>query len=147
MNLPKIVLALGYTGLIPFFIGPVWLAFSPQTAPPWLDSIWLTWVGLIAAFMAGTFWGFALPAVQGPQGVAGLFISVALVALTGIVLTLAFAHALAGLALVFMLLLLADFWRERTLDTIGGYFRLRSTLTAGVLIAIAWRSLMLPAAA
>jgi len=145
MNLPKIVLALGYSGLIPFFIGPVWLGLSPETAPAWLDRAWLSWAALIGAFMAGTFWGFALPAVQGPAGLLGIFISVALVALTGIAVTLEFAHALAGLALVFMLLLLADFWRERTLDTIGGYFRLRSTLTAGVLIAITWRYLMLPA--
>ena len=41
--------------------------------------------------------------------------------------------------MVFLLLLAADFWRERVLDTLGGYFRLRSTLTVGVLIAIAWR--------
>jgi hypothetical protein len=41
--------------------------------------------------------------------------------------------------MVFLLLLAADFWRERVLDTVGGYFALRSTLTAGVLIALAWR--------
>ena len=50
-----------------------------------------------------------------------------------------FTWQLAGLALVFLLLLLADLWRERTLDTIGGYFRLRSALTAGVIVAIGWR--------
>ena len=141
MNLPKIVLALGYASLLPFLLGPAWLTFAPESVPGWLDldRAWLSWIALIGAFMAGTFWGFSLPAVQGPAGVAGIAISVALVILTWAAATLPFAYALAGLALVFMLQLLADFWRERTLDTIGGYFRLRATLTAGVLIAIAWR--------
>jgi hypothetical protein len=44
---------------------------------------------------------------------------------------------------VFLLLLLADFWRERTLDTIPGYFMLRTSLTVGVLIAIGWRLLLM----
>lgn len=139
MQMPKTVLALGYAGLIPFFIGPAWLTFAPQSAPVWLDHVWLSWVALIAAFMAGTLWGFALPAVQGPEGLLGIVISVGLVVLTGIAVALSFAYALVGLSLVFLLQLLADFWRERTLDTIGGYFRLRAVLTAGVLIAIAWR--------
>lgn len=143
MNLPKIVLALGYAGLIPFFIGPAWWTFSPETAPQWLDHAWLAWAGLIAAFMAGTFWGFALPAVQGPQGLIGIAMSVGLVLLAWVAVSLSFAPALAALAMVFMLLLLADFWRERVLDTIGGYFRLRSTLTAGVLIAISWRFMLI----
>lgn len=143
MNLPKIVLALGYAGLIPFLIGPAWLTLSPQTAPPWLDHVWLTWVALIAAFMSGTFWGFALPAVQGTAGLLGIAMSVALVLLAWGATALSFTYALVGLALVFLLLLLADFWRERVLDTIGGYFKLRSTLTVGVLIALAWRYTLL----
>ena len=49
------------------------------------------------------------------------------------------AYQLYALALVFLLQLLADFWRERTLDTIPGYFRLRVLLTVGAIGAIAWR--------
>jgi hypothetical protein len=33
----------------------------------------------------------------------------------------------------------AEIWRERALDTIPGYFRLRAQLTAGALVALAWR--------
>ena len=33
------------------------------------------------------------------------------------------------------------------LDTIGGYFLLRTTLTVGVLLAIGWRLWLVPAAA
>ena len=47
-----------------------------------------------------------------------------------------------GLALVFLLLLLADFWRERTLDTLPGYFMLRATLTVGAIGTITWRILL-----
>ena len=52
---------------------------------------------------------------------------------------LPFGPSLALLGLVFLLLLAADFWRERVLDTLDGYFRLRTTLTLGVLAAVVWR--------
>lgn len=139
MDLPRAVLLLGYSGLIPFLLGPAWLSFAPGSAPQWLDAAWLSYTALIASFMAGTFWGFALPASQGPAGQLGLLISVALMLLAWVATLLPFALSLALLAVVFLLLLVADFWRERVLDTIGGYFRLRSGLTIGVLVAIAWR--------
>lgn len=139
MQLPPTVLLLGYSGLIPFLLGPAWLSLSPGTAPHWLDAAWLSYVALIASFMAGTFWGFALPAAQGPAGLLGLVISVVLMLLAWVATLLPFAPAMALLALVYLLLLAADFWRERVLDTVGGYFALRSTLTIGVLAAMAWR--------
>lgn len=139
VNMPKIVLLLGYCGLLPFLLGPAWLQLAPETAPAWLDHAWLSWIALIAAFMAGTFWGFALPAAQGPEGVVGIILATTMMILTWAVTLLDFPWQLAGFALVFLLLLLADLWRERTLDTIGGYFRLRSALTAGVIVAISWR--------
>lgn len=139
MNLPPSVLLLGYSGLIPFLIGPLWLTLSPGSAPQWLDIAWLNYVALIASFMAGTFWGFALPASQGVAGLIGLLISVVLMLMAWVATLLSFAPSLALLGLVFLLLLAADFWRERVLDTIGGYFRLRTTLTLGVLVALIWR--------
>jgi hypothetical protein len=142
MKLPPLVLALGFAGLVPFLVAPLWVTFSPEAVPAWLDRAWLSYVTLIAAFLAGTFWGFALPAAQGPQGMVGLLIASALMLLTWLTMMLAFDAALVGLAVVFLLLLLADFWRERTLDTIGGYFLMRTTLTVGVLAAIAWRWLL-----
>lgn len=139
MDLPRIVLLFGYSGLVPFFIGPAWLALSPGTAPQWIDAAWLAYTAMIASFMAGTFWGFALPASMGPNGQLGLLISVVLMLMSWLALLLPFGPALALLAMVFLLLLAADFWRERVLDTIGGYFALRSGLTVGVLVAMAWR--------
>ncbi len=139
MKLPPFVLLLGYSGLLPFLIGPAWLTFSPGTAPQWLDFVWHGYVAMIASFMAGTFWGFALPAVEGAAGKAGLAISVVLMLLAWAAMALPFGPSLIMLAAVFGLLLVADLWRERTLDTIGGYFALRTTLTVGVVIAIAWR--------
>ncbi len=142
MKLPPVVLLFGYAGLIPFMLGPLWLSLAPASAPPWLDFVWHGYVAMIASFMAGTFWGFALPAVEGAEGKQGLLISVVLMLLAWGALGLPFHASLIALALVFLLLLLADFWRERTLDTIGGYFMMRTTLTVGVLIAIAWRLLL-----
>ncbi|MES0875144.1 DUF3429 domain-containing protein [Sinimarinibacterium thermocellulolyticum] len=139
MKLPRLVSLLGYAGLIPFFAGPLWLSLSPATVPHWLDHAWLVWVGMIAAFMAGTFWGFALPAAEGPAGTMGLLFSMALMLAAWTAMTLARPAALTGLILVFLLLLLADFWRERTLGAVEGYFGLRTALTVGACLAIAWR--------
>lgn len=139
MRLPPLVLALGYAGLLPFLAGPLWLTLAPESAPRWLDSAWWAYVTLIAAFLCGTFWGFALPAASGPAGMAAMLIAtVLMIGIWGAML-LQFQYSLWALAVVFLLLLLADFWRERTLDTIPGYFLLRTVLTAGVLVAVGWR--------
>lgn len=139
MRLPLPVTALGYAGLIPFLVGPAWLSLSPATVPDWLDAVWLSYCALIAAFMAGSMWGFALPACEGAAGLAGLIIAMALMLLTWFATALPFRPALGVLACAYLLLLAADFWRERVLGTVGGYFALRATLTAGVLVALAWR--------
>src|SRR5258708_27092656 len=114
MRLPLIVTLLGYAGLIPFVLGPLWLSVSPASAPVWLDRAWIDYVTLLAAFLAGTFWGFALPAVQGPNGILGMFIASLLMLLTWLTMVLAPEYQLYLLALVYLLQLLADFWRERT---------------------------------
>lgn len=139
MRLPMIVTLMGYAGLIPFLAGPLWLTASPGSAPAWLDSVWINYVTLLAAFLAGTFWGFALPAIQGPAGIFGMFIAAVLMLLTWVGMSFTGSYRLYALAVVFLLLLIADFWRERTLDTLPGYFALRSTLTAGAIAALAWR--------
>ncbi|SFF53494.1 Protein of unknown function [Fontimonas thermophila] len=139
MTLPRIVSLLGYAGLLPFIAGPLWLTLMPHTAPAWLDHSWLAYVAMIAAFMAGSFWGFALPACEGPEGTMGLvFASVLMIVAWGAV-TLPFTVALAALIVVFLLLLLADFWRERTLGSVEGYFRLRTVLTVGACATLIWR--------
>ena len=138
MRLPLIVVLLGYAGLVPFVLGPAWLAFSPETAPEWLSAAWAGYVTLLAAFLAGTFWGFALPAIEGPNGLLGVFIASLLLLLTWVTMIVTSVWQLYLLALVFLLQLLADYWRERTLDTIPGYFRLRATLTVGAIASITW---------
>jgi hypothetical protein len=37
---------------------------------------------------------------------------------------------------------LSEIWRERTLDPLSGYFTMRVTLTAGVLLMIGWRLML-----
>lgn len=134
---------LGLSGLLPFLVGPLWLALSPGSAPPWLDVVWHQYVGLIAAFMAGSFWGFAMPMSGGSAGLTALLISVVMLLLTWVAMTLVLRESLLLLALVFLLLLLADYWRDRALDSIEGYFRLRLILTVGVLVIIGGRLLLM----
>ncbi len=139
MKLPPLVYALGYAGLIPFLCGPLWLTLSPATAPVWLDRMWLAWAAMIASFMAGTLWGMAIITAGGPNGLIGMAISTVLMSLAWATLALPFPHALIALAVVFVLLVFAEVWRERVLDPLGGYMTLRVTLTAGVLACIGWR--------
>lgn len=139
MRLPFVVICFGYAGLVPFLLAPAWLTFSPGTAPEWIDAVWLSWCALVAAFMSGTMWGFALPACEGAEGKAGLLMSMVPMLLVWIATALALRPALAMLAATYLLLLAVDFWRERVLGTVEGYFTLRVTLTVGVLVAIAWR--------
>lgn len=133
---------LGLSGLLPFLIGPLWLTFSPATAPTWLDAAWHQYLAMIASFMAGTFWGFALPLSGGTAGLLGLLISACLMLLSWAAMALPFEQSLLMLGAVLLLLLLADVWRDRVLDSIEGYFRLRALLTVGVLVCIIWRLLL-----
>ncbi|MFT4047823.1 MAG: DUF3429 domain-containing protein [Solimonas sp.] len=139
MNLPRLLFALGYAGLVPFAAGPLWLTLSPQTAPLWLDQAWLLYAALIAAFMAGTFWGLALIVAENPAGLFGLLASALLLLLSWGSVMLPFAAALPALAGVFVLLALLELWRERVLDPMSSYFRLRIVLTSGVLACMIWR--------
>ena len=133
---------LGLAGLLPFLAGPLWLTFFPGSVPIWLDVVWHQYVALIAAFMAGTFWGFALPMAGGTAGFICLLISIGAMLLVWLAMTLPWHASLMLLALIFLLLLLADYWRERTLDSIDGYLRLRLVLTASVLLMLGWRLLL-----
>lgn len=146
MRLPPLVYLLGYSGLIPFLAAPAWLTLSPETAPPWLDRMWLNFAAMVASFMAGSFWGMALIVVEGPQGKLGMAMSAGLMLLAWLSLMLPFQASLYALGGVFLLLVLAEIWRERTIDPLSGYFTLRGSLTAGVLVAIVWR-LLLPSPA
>ena len=139
MRLPLTVILLGLAGLLPMFAGPVWWSFMPQTAPGWLPQVWITYVALVASFMSGTFWGFALPAIEGTEGQIGVLIASLLMIATWVVMAFPADAALYGLIGVYLLQLLADFWRERTLGSVIGYFGLRTGLTVGAIAAIAWR--------
>jgi hypothetical protein len=142
MRLSPLAFWLGLSGLLPFVAGPLWLTLDPGSAPQWLDFLWLHYTAMIASFMAGTLWGFAVPMAGGSAGFLGLVISVVLMLMSWVAIALPLTPCLLLLAAVFLLLLLADYWRERALDTIEGYFTLRATLTAGVVASIAWRLLL-----
>lgn len=139
MRLPLVVTVLGYAGLVPFFLAPAWLATEPATFAAGGEDLWLEWCTLLAAFLAGTLWGFALPALQGPAGKAATVVASLLMLLTLGTTALDTVTRLYALGAIYALLLGAEVWRERTLDTLPGYFRLRATLTVGAVVAIGWR--------
>jgi len=143
MKLPPLVFALGYAGLLPFIAGPLWLTAAPASAPAWLDPMWLSYTAMITSFMAGTLWGLALPTAEGPNGLVGLALSTGLMLLAWAATALPFPQALLALGAVFVLLVLAEVWRERVLDPLSGYFTLRVSLTTGVLVCIGWRYALL----
>ena len=142
-RLPPLVYVLGYAGLLPFVLGPAWLTAAPASAPPWLDTVWIGYAAMIASFMAGTLWGLALPTAEGPDGLVGMGLSTVLMLLAWAAASLPFAWSLPALAAVFVLLVLAEIWRERVLDPLSGYFGLRVSLTTGVVVCLAWRWLLL----
>lgn len=143
MRIPWMIVVLGFAGLVPFAAAPLWLWLAPASVPAWLDHAWLMYVALVAAFLAGSFWGFALVASMGPEGKVGLLLSTVLMAMTWASLLLDFRLALCGLTFNYIMLWVADIWRGRNLDDIPGYFQLRSLLTAGALIALIARILQL----
>ncbi|GAC1630758.1 MAG: hypothetical protein NVS9B10_23440 [Nevskia sp.] len=142
MKLPPLIYVLGYAGLIPFVAGPLWLMAAPGSAPVWLDRMWLNYAAMIASFMAGTLWGMAIFTAGGPNGLLGMALSTVLLLLAWAAMALPFKLALIALAAVFVLLVLAEIWRERVLDPLSGYFTLRLTLTLGVLACLGWRLLL-----
>lgn len=142
-RLPLLVFALGYAGLLPFVAGPLWLSVRPESVPAWLDGFWLSYAAMIASFMAGTLWGLALPTSEGPNGLAGMALSTMLMLLAWLAAALPFALAIPALAVVFVLLVVAEIWRERVLDPLSGYFGLRVSLTVGVLVCLLWRWLLI----
>jgi hypothetical protein len=142
MKLPPLVYVLGYAGLLPFVAGPLWLTLSPGTAPQILDRMWIGYAAMVASFMAGTFWGMALIVSEGPSGMLGMAMSALLMLLSFGASLLPFREALLALGGVFLLLALAEVWRERTIDPLSGYFVMRINLTVGVLITLGWRLLL-----
>lgn len=139
MRIPPYIIVLSYAGLIPAFAVPLWRTLAPGSAPAMIDVVWIAYIQLMAAFLAGTFWGFALPAVEGVAGMAGMSIAAILLLISWGAAILSPPASLYLFSAVFLLLLLAEFWRERYLGTIEGYFRLRAVLTLGTVAAIAWR--------
>lgn len=139
MRLPNWIIALSFAGLIPFFAGP--LCILAGFNPPWarVDELWHSYVTLLAVFLAGSFWGFAIIAANGAAGAAGILIASALMLITWAAMLLPFQESLYAFVLIFLLLLLAEYWRERALGSMPGYFALRAVLTAGALISIGFR--------
>lgn len=133
---------LGYLGLLPFLINPLWLSLAPASIPYWLDYLWLSYAALIAGFMAGTLCGRSLAATAAqPQRASGLELWASnLFALAAwVALNLSLALAILVLTLVFAGLLLIDAQSARRLPLPAWYLPLRLQLTTVVIVCLGWR--------
>ncbi|TAM12810.1 MAG: DUF3429 family protein [Nevskiaceae bacterium] len=137
---PPLVFILGYLGLVPFVIDPLWLSVAPATVPAWLDAAWQVYAIAIAAFMAGSFWGMGLFVAASTNGRIGLLLAATQALLAALTIVVPREWRLAWLAVVFVLLALSELWREHTFDPESGYLRLRLGLTFGVLVCLGWRA-------
>lgn len=138
MKLPALVAALGYAGLLPFLVMPLWLTLLPQAMSAAVEAAWLHYVAMVTIFLAGTFWGFALPASEGLVGRAGMSLAAGFAALAWLALLLPPRAALLGLAAVLLLQWLADVFLQRALGGVAGYLRLRGVLTLGACVGVGW---------
>lgn len=129
------VKVLAYAGWLPFFAGALanWWPSLPF-ATLW-QVLLLPYAALIASFMAGSHWGFAVAARPLPQH--ELFIAIGFMLFSWPLLLLPESLALPALWLIFAGLLTTE-PRLRRLGLIStAYFQLRVRLTIGVLLALA----------
>ena len=135
---------LTYAGALPFaaFALAVWGGFQPDGLDPVaaLKVYSLT----IAAFMAGTLWGYVIPGARGRQGVALMVVSNLLALAVAAAALLPTPRATLGVDLAaFVLLLAADFWAARRGWIAPAYLglRLRVTGIVAASLAVAWAAI------
>ena len=131
MKTRTLMAALGYAGLLPFYLSALWALL----AGPHHDAaarVFLIYATVILSFLGGTLWGYAV-SLPSPEKLyrIGLSNAVALFAATSALLgTTLVAIVLLGLGQLSLLLY------ERTVgDSSGWYLALRTRLTVAALPA------------
>ncbi len=135
---------LTYAGALPF--AACALALWSGVRPRGLDPVAALQVYslTIATFMAGTLWGYVVPAARGRQAAVLLVGSTLLaLAVAGAALLSAPRLTLGVDGVAFVLLLAADFWAGRQGWIAPDYLTLRLRVTAivAVFLGIAWAAI------
>jgi len=142
MQTSRLAMIIGIAGLLLFAAGPAWMTLAPGSTPAPLPLAWMVYAAMVGSFMAGTLWGFALPAIDGPERHLALLTAALLMAMSWAALLVPTRWGLALLAAVFVLAFAADAWREHSSGGVDGYLRLRGILTLGALACLLWRALV-----
>jgi hypothetical protein len=139
-RIPKPALVLGLLGVLPFAATALAPAFGlPEAWGVGWDALLSIYALMILAFMSGCIWAFAARA-EDPVGY-GLSTLPALYGAALLMLALPFGivtqnEALVLMALGFVLLLLLDLRASRGGQTPSWWLRLRSLLTALVVVSL-----------
>lgn len=134
-SLPMTLQGLAYAGLLPFFAGALAGWFPSVPFAPLLQALLVPYAALIASFMAGSHWGIAVTARPLPR--MELLFAVIFMLFSWPLLLLPDVLALSGLLLIFAGLLATEPRLLRHGLVSRPYFRLRLTLSIGVLFALA----------
>jgi hypothetical protein len=135
---PRIVLAYGLLGLVPFFAPVVIGLWRPELAAP-AAMVQAIYGALILSFLGGARWGFAVQAAQPDPLTISLSMLPTLIALATLALT---AHAPRVELMILAAALVAQWaWDLRAVAAPAWFARLRTLLTLGAaagLTAGAW---------
>lgn len=141
-RIPRVVLAWGLAGVIPFWAAPaVMLA-----APAWAQAaavIQAAYAALILSFLGGARWGMAVTSSAPDPVTVGLSMTPTLAGL-GLILLL---HGEPNLLLMALAaaLTLAWIWDLRAAEVAAWYGRLRGTLTLGAVSGLCLGSVLIAA--
>lgn len=130
---PKVVLAYGLAGLVPFWAGPAVMLAFPAWAPA-AAVAQAAYAAMILSFLGGARWGMAVR--DGPPNAVTVGLSMA-PTLAGLLLLIGL-HGVPNLQLMALAaaLTLAWGWDLRAADAPAWYGRLRGLLTLGAVTSL-----------
>ena len=136
-RIPLSALGLGLGGLLPFFLLSALLHVSPQPDLKFFFGRSLVaYSAVILSFLGGTRWGLALRAVEGRKQALHLVVAVLPSIAAWLLSTARVDTAIAGFAILFAILGLADVLTLKSLLAPAWYGRLRTVLSVMVVISL-----------
>ena len=142
VRIPRVVLAWGLAGVIPFWAAPAAMLAFPASA----QAAALTqaaYAALILSFLGGARWGMAVRSASPDPVTVGLAMTPTLAGLALLVLL----HGAPGLQLMALVaaLTLAWVWDLRVAEAAAWYARLRGLLTLGAVSGLCLGSALMAA--
>lgn len=136
-KIPTVVLAYGVAGLIPFFAAPIGTLLAPDFRWQFNDAL-LGWSAIILSFLGGARWGAAVQASTPSPRLIGLAMLPSIAAWC--ILLVPGNHKQAQLIAFCGAFAVQLAWDWASGGLPGWYGRLRLSLTAGAIAALAWQA-------